>query len=83
MNGAVSKTVKGREALRGFESLPLRQFPEIQDFLLQADSGFARENVRAGLLRDNMENRIRECPGDLFADRTSTAIMRASLTKMP
>jgi hypothetical protein len=29
-----------------------------------------------------MENRIKECQGDLFADRTSTATMRANQLRL-
>ena len=32
--------------------------------------------------RGEMENRIKECQGDLFADRTSTATMRANQLRL-
>jgi len=32
--------------------------------------------------RGNMENRIKECQGDLFADRTSAATMRANQLRL-
>jgi Transposase DDE domain group 1 len=32
--------------------------------------------------RREMENRIKECQGDLFADRTSTATMRANQLRL-
>ena len=32
--------------------------------------------------RGDMENRIKECQGDLFADRTSTATMRANQLRL-
>jgi hypothetical protein len=38
------------------------------------------ENVYCA--RGDMENRIKECQGDLFADRTSTATMRANQLRL-
>ncbi len=44
----------------------------------------ARAAVRRRLLRARrmMENRIKEWQGDLFADRTSTATMRANQLRL-
>ena len=41
---------------------------------------FLYENVYCA--RGDMENRIKECQGDLFADRTSTATMRANQLRL-
>jgi hypothetical protein len=37
---------------------------------------------KAYCARGDMENRIKECQGDLFADRTSTATMRANQLRL-
>ena len=45
-----------------------------------ADGRFLYEKVYCA--RGEMENRIKECQGDLFADRTSTATMRANQLRL-
>jgi hypothetical protein len=46
----------------------------------EADGRFLYEKVYCA--RGEMENRIKECQGDLFADRTSTATMRANQLRL-
>jgi len=46
----------------------------------EAEARFLYENVYCA--RGEMENRIKECQGDLFADRTSTATMRANQLRL-
>jgi hypothetical protein len=46
----------------------------------EAGARFLYEDVYCG--RGEMENRIKECQGDLFADRTSTATMRANQLRL-
>jgi hypothetical protein len=47
---------------------------------LEADARFLYEDVYCA--RGDMENRIKECQGDLFADRTSAATMRANQLRL-
>ncbi|HYA80742.1 MAG TPA: IS1380 family transposase [Methylocystis sp.] len=46
----------------------------------EANGRFLYEKVYCA--RGDMENRIKECQGDLFADRTSTATMRANQLRL-
>jgi hypothetical protein len=46
----------------------------------EAEARFLYEEVYCA--RGDMENRIKECQGDLFADRTSTATMRANQLRL-
>jgi hypothetical protein len=46
----------------------------------ETDGRFLYEKVYCA--RGEMENRIKECQGDLFADRTSTATMRANQLRL-
>jgi len=46
----------------------------------ETDGRFIYEKVYCA--RGEMENRIKECQGDLFADRTSTATMRANQLRL-
>ena len=46
----------------------------------ETNSRFLYEKVYCA--RGEMENRIKECQGDLFADRTSTATMRANQLRL-
>ena len=46
----------------------------------ETDGRFLYEKVYCA--RGDMENRIKECQGDLFADRTSTAAMRANQLRL-
>jgi len=46
----------------------------------RAGAGFLYERIYCA--RGDMENRIKECQGDLFADRTSTATMRANQLRL-
>ena len=46
----------------------------------ETDGRFLYEKVYCA--RGDMENRIKECQGDLFADRTSTATMRANQLRL-
>ena len=46
----------------------------------EANGRFLYEKVYCA--RGEMENRIKECQGDLFADRTSTATMRANQLRL-
>ena len=47
---------------------------------LEADARFLYEDIYCA--RGDMENRIKECQGDLFADRTSAATMRANQLRL-
>jgi hypothetical protein len=47
---------------------------------VEAEARFLYENVYCA--RGDMENRIKECQGDLFADRTSAATMRANQLRL-
>lgn len=50
---------------------------------LKPDAGAARELYeRVYCARGDMENRIKECQGDLFADRTSSATMAANQLRL-
>ena len=58
--------------IRASSSPPLRK--------VETNARFLYEKVYCA--RGDMENRIKECQGDLFADRTSTATMRANQLRL-
>lgn len=66
------------------------RWPRVR-IILRGDGGFARKPARADArtlyeqiycARGEMENRIKECRFDLFADRTSAATMRANQLRL-
>jgi hypothetical protein len=50
--------------------------------LKQAETNGRFLYEKVSCARGDMENRIKECQGDLFADRTSTATMRANQLRL-
>ena len=58
-----------------------RRWPRVR-ILLRADSGARRLYEKLYCARGAMENRIRECPLDLFADRTSSNTLRANQLRL-
>jgi hypothetical protein len=72
-----------RRVVAKAEYTPGKENPRFVVTSLKADEAGARHLYeKIYCARGEMENRIKECQGDLFADRTSTATMRANQLRL-
>ena len=64
------------------EALPGKTNPRFVVTTLRSGTGRTRRCMRISTARGEMENRIKECQLDLFADRTSTATLRSNQLRL-
>src|SRR4051812_17760915 len=79
---AAEKTAKPARRFKDFRWSTLDSWSRIRRVIGKAEWTAGAANQRVYCARGEMENRIKECQLDLFADRTSAATMRANQLRL-